>query len=72
MLFFICPKGFPPMAMICDNHHFYNRMSDHDAIMAACALWVDHYNFMLSIPWNTEADNAMFQEEMIEYLCYDV
>jgi hypothetical protein len=27
---------------------------------------------MLSIPWNTEADNAMFQEEMTEYLCYDV
>lgn len=60
------------MAMICDNAHFYNRVSAHDAIMNACAQWADHYNFMASIPWNTEAEKQQFIEEMNEYLCYDV
>jgi hypothetical protein len=60
------------MAMLCDNSHFYNRVVAHEDIMAACARWVDHYNFMASIPWNTEAETAMFKEEMTEYLCYDV
>ena len=60
------------MAMICDNAHFYNRISAHDSIMEACARWVDHYNFMASIPWNTDADQAQFEYEMTEYLCYDV
>ena len=60
------------MAMICDNAHFYNRLNAHDSIMEACARWTDHYNFMASIPWNTEADTAMFEYEMTEYLCYDV
>jgi hypothetical protein len=60
------------MAMICDNAHFYNRASAHESIMDSCARWVDHYNFMASIPWNTEAETEQFLYEMSEYLCYDV
>lgn len=59
------------MALVYD-YGFFNRISAHDAIMKQCADWTDHYNFMASIPWNTEADTAMFVEEMNEYLCYDV
>ena len=61
------------MAIVFDNG-FYNEniVDNHDNLMSMNASWVDHYNFMASIPWNTEADNAMFIQEMKEYLCYDV
>jgi hypothetical protein len=26
----------------------------------------------MSIPWNTDADKEIFEEEMREHLCYDV
>jgi len=60
------------MAMICDNAHFYNRVVAHESIMSACATWVDHYNFMASLPWLSDADRQMFLQEKSEYLCYDV
>jgi hypothetical protein len=60
------------MAMICDNAHFYNRFSAHDAISEACARWADHYNFMASLPWLSDADRNQFEYEMSEYICYDV
>lgn len=60
------------MAMLCDNHHFFNRTCAHDAIMSACATWADHYNFMASLPWLSETDRQQFEYEMTEYLCYDV
>ena len=59
------------MALLSDNG-YYNRTCAHDAIMTSCATWVDHYNFMASLPWNTKAEQAQFEEEMTEYLCYDV
>jgi hypothetical protein len=40
--------------------------------MTWCASWVDHYNFLAGISFNTEAETAMYKEEMSEYLCYDV
>jgi hypothetical protein len=60
------------MAILSDRTCFYNRASAHDSITEACARWVDHYNFMASIPWNTKAETEQYLYEMTEYLCYDV
>lgn len=61
------------MALIFDNGYYnHDQVSNHDHIMSMCAQWVDHYNFMASIPWNTKAEQSLFEEEMTEYLCYDV
>jgi hypothetical protein len=53
---------------------FYNSniIARHDEIMVLNAMWVDHFNFMLGLPFNTDAENSMYQDEMAFYLCYDV
>jgi len=41
--------------------------------MDECAEWVKHYNRFLS--WTaitTEEERSFFEEELQEYLCYDV
>jgi hypothetical protein len=60
------------MALILDTSNQYNSTANHDYKMTWCASWVDHYNFLAGISFNTEAETAMYKEEMAEYLCYDV
>lgn len=62
------------MTLLSDATRFYSEYTPerHDYIMEVCAIWVDHYNFMASLPWNTQAEQKQFEEEMSEYLCYDV
>ena len=39
---------------------------------SSCNLWADHYNFMLSLSLNTEADNAWYKEQISINKLYDV
>ena len=39
---------------------------------ASCNLWADHYNFMLGISWNSDADNAWYKEQICINKLYDV
>lgn len=65
-------QGTSPMALVFDPNNFYNKASEHEYKMSQCASWVDHYNFLLGLAINTDAQRMMYQEEMLEYLCYDV
>jgi hypothetical protein len=38
----------------------------------SCNMWADHYNFMLGIPWNTEAENVWFKDQLNANKLYDV
>jgi hypothetical protein len=58
--------------MLLQDNGFYSHIDNHDVLMMTCAMWVEHYNFLMSIPWNTDADKEIFEEEMREHLCYDV
>jgi len=60
------------MALILDTSNQYNSFANHDYKMTWCASWVEHYNFLAGVKFNTEAEAAMYKEEMMEYLCYDV
>ena len=36
------------------------------------AWMVEHFNFMMSMPWLTESEVEMYHDEKAMYLCYDV
>ncbi len=64
--------GIHPMALVFDSNNFYQQTQEHDYKMTNCASWVEHYNFLLGLAINTEQQKAIYKEEMLEYLCYDV
>ncbi len=39
---------------------------------SSCNMWVDYYNFMLGMFFNTEADNAWYQDQLNANKLYDV
>lgn len=44
----------------------------NDWFETSCNLWADHYNFMLGISWNSDADNAWYKEQISINKLYDV
>jgi hypothetical protein len=58
--------------MLIQDNGYYSNIENHDVLMSMSAMWVDHYNFLLNLSWNTDVDNAIYEEEMREHLCYDV
>jgi hypothetical protein len=59
--------------LLSDKYNSYNASpSDNEFLIDSCTRWMDHYNFMMSIPWNTDADNSSFQTEFDQYKVYDV
>lgn len=60
------------MALINDQTGFFSQIKNHDHVITWCAIWADHYNMMASFPWNTEAEKMQLEEEMSQYICYDV
>ncbi len=45
---------------------------DFDLLEMICTSWMEHYNFMLSLPGNTDIDNFFYQEHFNEVKWYDV
>jgi hypothetical protein len=56
--------------LILDRDNVYQK--HYDCLKNVCYLLMDHYNFMLGLPHNTEIDNFFFQEEFDEFKFYDV
>jgi hypothetical protein len=44
----------------------------HDDIMMLNSWQVDFFNMMISLPWLTDNQRDMYEDEMKSYLCYDV
>jgi hypothetical protein len=38
----------------------------------SCNVWVNHYSFLLELPWNTEADKMWYKEQISMNKLYDV
>ena len=38
----------------------------------SCGMWVNHYSFLLTLPWNTEADKQWYKEQINMNKIYDV
>jgi hypothetical protein len=52
---------------------FYKEIAlDFDMIEFVCKSWMEHYNFMLSLPGNSEVEKFFYQEHFNEYKWYDV
>lgn len=49
-----------------------NIINRHDDIMTLNAWMVDHFNFVLTMPWLTDDEVDSYKDEMAQYLCYDV
>jgi hypothetical protein len=49
-----------------------NIVARHDDIMTLNRWQAEFFNMMLSLPWLTEGERDMYEEEMKSYLCYDV
>ena len=56
--------------LILDSEHIYQKYPD--CLENVCRSLMEHYNFLLSLPGNTEVDNFFFQEEFDEFKFYDV
>jgi hypothetical protein len=49
-----------------------NIIARHDDIMMLNGWQVDFFNMMLTLPWLTESEIDMYEDEKAMYLCYDV
>lgn len=49
-----------------------NIVARHEDIITLNAWMVEHFNFVLSMPWLTDAEVDMYEDEKAMYLCYDV
>jgi hypothetical protein len=54
------------------DNGFYQQIANHDVKEMTCNMMIDHYNFLLGLPWNTEQDIATLQYQLNCYKCYDV
>jgi hypothetical protein len=52
-----------------DSASVYQK--DYQILDMICMSFMEHYNFMLGLPFNTEVDNFFFQEEFDQYKLYD-
>lgn len=43
-----------------------------DYLEDSCKLWMDHFNFLLSLSFNTEEENAWYKEQFNFNKVYDV
>ncbi len=49
-----------------------NREPMQEWFEFSCRLWANHYNFLLSLSWNTEAENVWYREQINMNKIYDV
>jgi hypothetical protein len=54
------------------DNGFYQQIANHDVKEMTCNMMIDHYNFMLGLPWNTESESAILEDQLNCYKCYDV
>ena len=45
---------------------------DYDWFESSCRLWVEHYNFMLGLPWISTDEEAWYKEQICINKLYDV
>jgi len=56
--------------LIPDSANVYQKHPD--SLERVCRTMMDHYNFMLGLPFNTQFENFFYQEEFAEFKFYDV
>ncbi len=55
-----------------DNFFNTRIIERHDDIMMLNRWQVEFYDFCMTMPWNTEAENDEFNDLKKSFLCYDV
>ena len=45
---------------------------DFDLLEMICTSWMEHYNFMLGLPHNTDVEKFFYQEHLNQVKWYDV
>ena len=55
--------------LILDSANTYQK--HYDYLTNVCHVMMDHYNFMLSLHYNTEVDNLFYQDEFDTFKFYD-
>jgi hypothetical protein len=49
-----------------------NIIKNHDDIMMLNSWMVEHWDYCMSLPWNTQEQNDELYDLKKSYLCYDV
>jgi hypothetical protein len=57
-----------PMLTLDSSNVYQN---DYQILNMICMSFMEHYNFMLGLSFNTEVENSFFQEEFDQYKLYD-
>ncbi len=55
-----------------DSTGFYNKIENHEWIMTIGNEMVDHYNFLLTLPWNDGWSEQTFENELKQHRFYEV
>lgn len=55
-----------------DNYFNTDIIRNHDEIMLLNGWMVEHFNFVLTLPWMSDDEIDSYEDEMASYLCYDV
>jgi hypothetical protein len=58
--------------LLLDSTGFYDKFENYNTILELSSRWMEHYNFMLSVPWNEEWENKTYQDELRQNRFYDV
>jgi len=56
--------------LILDSQNVYQK--HYNCLSNVCHSLMDHYNYMLGLPFNSEIDNFFYQEEFDTFKFYDV
>ena len=55
--------------LILDSQNVYQK--HYNCLSNVCHSLMDHYNYMLGLPFNSEIDNFFYQEEFDTFKFYD-
>jgi|688.fasta_scaffold2878896_1 hypothetical protein len=58
--------------LIHDSSYFYSKSKNHDVITEICSMYLNHYNFLLTLPWIEEWERDYYLDEIREYKLFDV
>lgn len=55
-----------------DNYFNTDIINNHDSIMMLNNWMAEHWDFCMTMPWNTDEENDELYDLKKSYLCYDV
>ncbi len=51
---------------------FYSAISKHEYLEVVSSMWTNHYNSLISQPWNEDWENKTFKDLILSEKVFDI